>query len=200
MSEVLSIFTATLLGFTILKPVHLLWINLVTDCFPALALGMEKAEPGIMKRKPRSTKAGIFSGGMGVDVVYQGVLVTALTLASYFIGHFMETGTWEITDSAHGMTMAFLTMSMAEVFHSFNMRSQRGSIFALGSQNKTLWIASIGSLIATTLVCEIPLLANAFGFTSIAIEEYLVAIALGAIVIPVVEIVKLFQRLASKNR
>ena len=194
MSEVLSIFTATLLGFIILKPVHLLWINLVTDCFPALALGMEKAEPNIMKRKPREAKAGIFSGGMGVDIVYQGVLVTLLTIGSYFIGHFVETGNWEITNSAHGMTMAFLTMSMAEIFHSFNLRSQRGSIFTLGTHNKVLWFASIGSLIATTLVCEIPFLANAFGFASVGIVEYLIAIALGLIVIPVVELVKLFQR------
>ncbi|MBQ5634541.1 MAG: cation-translocating P-type ATPase, partial [Clostridia bacterium] len=186
MSEVLSIFTATLLGFTILKPVHLLWINLVTDCFPALALGTEKAEPNIMRRKPRDAKAGIFSDGMGVDIAYQGVLVTILTIASYFIGHFMETGNWEIANSAHGMTMAFLTMSMAEIFHSFNMRSQRGSIFRLGSQNKLLWFAGIGSLLATTLVCEVPFLANAFGFASVDAVEYLIAIALGLVVIPVV--------------
>ena len=200
MSEVLSIFTATLLGFTILKPVHLLWINLVTDCFPALALGTEKAEPNIMRRKPRDAKAGIFSDGMGVDIAYQGVLVTILTIASYFIGHFMETGNWEITNSAHGMTMAFLTMSMAEIFHSFNMRSQRGSIFRLGSQNKFLWFAGIGSLLATTLVCEVPFLANAFGFASVDLVEYLIAIALGLIVIPVVEIVKLIQRAIHKNK
>lgn len=200
MSEVLSIFTATLLGFTILKPVHLLWINLVTDCFPALALGTEKAEPNIMRRKPRDAKAGIFSDGMGVDIAYQGVLVTILTIASYFIGHFMETGNWEITNSAHGMTMAFLTMSMAEIFHSFNMRSQRGSIFRLGSQNKFLWFAGIGSLLATTLVCEVPFLANAFGFASVDVVEYLIAIALGLIVIPVVEIVKLIQRAIHKNK
>ena len=200
MSEVLSIFTATLLGFTILKPVHLLWINLVTDCFPALALGTEKAEPNIMRRKPRDAKAGIFSDGMGVDIAYQGVLVTILTIASYFIGHFMETGNWEITNSAHGMTMAFLTMSMAEIFHSFNMRSQRGSIFRLGSQNKLLWFAGIGSLLATTLVCEVPFLANAFGFASVDAVEYLIAIALGLIVIPVVEIVKLIQRAVHKNK
>ena len=194
MSEVLSIFTATLMGFIILKPVHLLWINLVTDCFPALALGVEKAEPDIMKRKPREAKAGIFSGGMGTDIAYQGVLVTILTILSYFIGHFMETGNWEITNSAHGMTMAFLTMSMAEIFHSFNMRSQRGSIFTLGTHNKVLWFAGIGSLIATTLVCEIPFLANAFGFASVGIYEYLLAIALGLVVVPVVELVKLVQR------
>ena len=199
MSEVLSIFTATLMGFTILKPVHLLWINLVTDCFPALALGTEKAEPNIMKRKPREAKAGIFSGGMGIDIAYQGVLVTVLTLASYFIGHYMETGDWTISNSAHGMTMAFLTMSMAEIFHSFNMRSQCGSIFKLGSQNKLLWLASIGSLVATTLVCEVPFLANAFGFASVGFDEYLVAIALGFIVIPVVEIVKLIQRHVGKK-
>ena len=199
MSEVLSIFTATLMGFTILKPVHLLWINLVTDCFPALALGTEKAEPNIMKRKPREANAGIFSGGMGIDIAYQGVLVTVLTLTSYFIGHYMETGDWTITNSAHGMTMAFLTMSMAEIFHSFNMRSQRGSIFKLGSQNKLLWLASIGSLVATTLVCEVPFLADAFGFASVGLSEYLVAIGLGFVVIPVVEIVKLIQRHVGKK-
>ena len=125
MSEVLCIFAATLMNFTVLEPVHLLWINLVTDCFPALGLGMEKAEPNIMRRKPRDAKAGIFADGMGFDVAYQGVLVTVLVLVSYFIGHFVETGTWAITDSAHGTTMAFLTISFAEIFHSFNMRSQR---------------------------------------------------------------------------
>ncbi len=194
MSEVLCIFTATLLGFTILKPVHLLWINLVTDCFPALALGMEKAERNIMQRKPRDAKAGIFSGGMGVDVVYQGIMVAVLVLFSYFVGHFMETGNWTITDSSHGMTMAFLTMSMAEIFHSFNMRSQRGSVFRMGSHNKTLWIAAVGSLLATTAVCEIPLLANAFGFEPVSPEEYGMAILIGFCVIPIVEIVKLIQR------
>ena len=198
MSEVLSIFTATLMGFTILKPVHLLWINLVTDCFPALALGTEKAEPNIMKRKPRDAKAGIFAGGMGVDIAYQGVLVTILTILSYFIGHFVETGNWEITNSAHGMTMAFLTMSMAEIFHSFNMRSQRGSIFKLGSHNKMMIGAAIFTLIATTVVCEIPFLANAFQFSSVSLAEYAVAIGLGLLVIPIVEIVKFYQRKAAK--
>ncbi len=194
MSEVISIFAATLLGFTILEPVHLLWINLVTDCFPALALGMEKAEPDIMRRKPRAARAGIFSGGMGIDIAYQGLLVSALVLISYFVGHFMESGMWEIANSPDGTTMAFLTMSMAEIFHSFNMRSQRGSIFGLRSQNTFLLIASAAALVATTLVCEVPFLAGAFGFTSINFAEYAVAIALGAVVIPVVEGVKFIQR------
>ena len=200
MSEVLSIFSATLMGFTILKPVHLLWINLITDTFPALALGVEKAEPNIMRRQPRNAKSGIFADGMGVDIAYQGVLVTLLTLASYFIGHYMESGLWEIVDSADGMAMAFLTMSMAEVFHSLNMRSQRASIFSLPTQNPTLLMAAAASIIVTTLVCEVPFLANAFGFASISLAEYGIAVALGALVIPVVELVKLVQRTVAKKK
>ena len=200
MSEVLSIFFATLMGFTILQPVHLLWINLVTDCFPALALGMEKAEPDIMKRKPRDAKAGIFAGGMGVDIAYQGAFITLLTLGSYFIGHYMESGVWEITNSAHGTTMAFVTMSMAEIFHSMNMRSQRGSIFKLGSHNKVLFWAGLGSLLATTLVCEVPFLAAAFEFTSVEPMEYVVALVMGALIIPVVELVKFIQRKMNKEK
>ena len=90
--------------------------------------------------------------------------------------------------------LAFLTLSLAEIFHSFNMRSQRGSIFKMRSQNKVLWIASLGSLLATTLVCEIPFLANAFGFAPVGLLEYAIAVGLGAIVIPVVELVKFIQR------
>ena len=199
MSEVLSIFTATLLGFTILKPVHLLWINLVTDCFPALALGMEKAEPNIMRRKPRNAKAGIFADGMGFDIAYQGLLVTILVLVSYFIGAYNEYGKIVFDmDSSHGMTMAFLTMSMAEIFHSMNMRSQRQSIFKLGSQNKFLLLAGLGSFIATTVVCEVRFLADAFGFEHVGFNEYAIAIVLGLCVIPVVEIVKLIQRKITK--
>lgn len=194
LSEVISIFAATLLGFTILQPVHLLWINLVTDCFPALALGMEKGERDIMRRSPRPASAGVFAGGMGVDIAYQGLVVSALTLVSYFIGHYIESGVWEIANSPDGTTMAFLTMSMAEIFHSFNMRSQRGSIFAIGNHNKMLYFAAVGSLIMTTAVCEIPLLAEAFGFASVELNEYLIAIGLGFCVIPIVELVKFIQR------
>lgn len=199
-SEVLSIFIATLLGFTILKPVHLLWINLVTDTFPALSLGMERAEPNVMKRKPRNTKDGIFSNGMGVDVAYQGVVLTILVMASFFLGQLLSTGTIALAECPHGVTMAFLTMSMVEIFHCFNMRSQRQSMFSLKSHNKMLWIASIVSLIATTLVCEVPFLANAFGFTSVEWYEYLVAVGLGALIIPIVETVKFFQRRRAKKK
>lgn len=198
MSEVVSIFVATLLGFTILKPVHLLWINLITDCFPALALGMERAEPDIMRRRPREARSGVFSGGLGFDVAYQGLLVSVMTLLSYFIGHFMESGVWEIANSADGMTMAFLTLSMAEIFHSLNLRSQRGSIFRLKGQNKALNLAALASLILTTLVIEVPFLAHAFGFATIELGEYAVAMGLAVMMIPLVELVKWMQRRTAK--
>lgn len=199
MSEVLSIFFSTLMGFTILHPVHLLWINLITDCFPALALGMEKGDADIMERKPRSSKDGIFSSGLGVDVVYQGILVTLLTLTAYFVGHYMESGLWEIKQSADGITMAFLTLSFAEIFHSFNMRSQRGSIFKMNKQNKFLWGAGIVSLVLTTIVIYVPFLAKAFEFEHINIWEYVIAILIAACIIPIVEIVKLIQRKKSEK-
>ena len=200
MSEVLSIFIATLFGFIILKPVHLLWINLVTDCFPALALGLEGEEPNIMQRKPRPSSDGVFSGGVGVDVAYQGFIVTILTLAAYFIGHVMEGGSWASLQSNDGITMAFLTMSMAEIFHSFNMRSQRGSLFSLKKKNPALIWAGIGSLVLTTIILYVPFLADAFGFEHISLAEYAVALGLAFLIIPIVEIVKLFQRSLAKRR
>ncbi|MBQ7699187.1 MAG: calcium-translocating P-type ATPase, PMCA-type [Clostridia bacterium] len=200
LSEVVSVFTATMIGFTLLKPVHLLWINLITDCFPALALGMEKSERDIMGRPPRDPKAGIFSGGVGFDCVYQGLMVTVLTFAAYVIGHMMEGGKFEFIDSADGMTMAFLTMSMAEIFHSFNMRTVRKSIFSLKNQNWYLLGAMVLSLILTSAVIYIPGLNTAFGFSSISFTEYAVAMGLAFLVIPIVELVKLIQRAAKKNK
>lgn len=203
LSEVLSIFAATVLGFTILKPVHLLWINLVTDCFPAIALGMEPPEKDIMQRPPRKSTDGIFAGGMGADVIYQGIVVTLLTLAAFFIGERMQNGAWRIAESADGMTMAFLTMSMAEIFHSFNMRSQRKSVLTLLGQKSHNWFltgAMLASLLLTTAVIEIPFIADLFGFTSIELSEYVIALALAFAVIPAVELVKLIQRIIEKKK
>ena len=204
MSEVLGVFGATLLGFVLLNPVHLLFINLVTDCFPALALGMEEAEPDTMNRPPRDSKDGIFSGGLGIDVIYQGILVTVITVVAYLIGASFEfkegwfTALRAAGESGHGMTMAFLTMSMCEIFHSFNLRSQRKSVFSLKSHNKILWAAMLGSLVLTTLVIEVGPIARAFGFTPIGITEYGISIVLAFLVIPIVEIVKLIQRKIAK--
>ena len=198
LAEVLSIFFATLIGFTILQPVHLLWINLITDCFPALALGMEKSEADIMKRKPRDPKEGIFAGGMGFDVFFQGFIVTVLVMASYLIGHYYESGVLEFVDSADGTTMAFLTLSMVEIFHSLNMRSRRGSIFKMETHNKFLYGAMIASLVLTTAVIEVPFLAAAFEFTPIDLPEYAIALGLAVLIIPIMEIVKAVQRSMGK--
>ncbi len=200
LAEVLSIFIATLLGFTILKPAHLLWINLTTDCFPALALGMEKSEKDSTKKAPRDSKDGIFANHMGTDILIQGILITVLTLAAYFIGHRIESGVWEIANSSDGMTMAFLTLSLVEIFHSFNMRSRTGSIFKLETRNKYLWLSMIASLVFTTAVVYVPFLSNAFGFEHINFVEYLVAIAIAVSIIPIMEIIKFIQRKSLKNK
>lgn len=198
LAEVLAIFFSTMIGFTILKPVHLLWINLITDCFPALALGLEKSESDIMKKKPRDPKEGIFAGGMGFDVAFQGVVVTILVMLSYLIGHRIESGVWEFVNSADGTTMAFLTLSMVEICHSLNMRSRRGSIFKLNSHNVFLYGAMLVSLILTTVVIEVPFIAKAFQFTPIDFIEYLIALGLAVLIIPIMEIVKAIQRKLGK--
>ncbi|MBR5497543.1 MAG: cation-translocating P-type ATPase [Clostridia bacterium] len=216
LSEVLSIFFATLLGFTILEAPHLLWINLVTDCFPALALGVEKPESDIMRRKPRSAKAGVFSGGLGIDVLYQGALVTVLTLVAYFFGvnWGLPSAEWLFTNisladpilhdrALTGTTMAFLTMSMCEIFHSLNLRSQRGSVIkmmAKGSFNIPLFGSMLAALVMTTAVIEIDFLAKAFDFVKLDLAHYGVAMGLAVCIIPIVEIVKAIQRAATKNK
>ena len=200
MSEVLSIFFATLLGFVILKPVHLLWINLITDSLPALALGTEACEQNLMQRPPRNPKDGIFAGGVGFDVAYQGLFVTILTMAAFFIGERMQNGAWAIVNSTDGTTMAFLTMSMAEIFHSFNMRSQRQSIFTMKCQNIYLWGAAILSLVLTLVVLYVPFLRVAFSFEHISFLEYGIALCLAFMIIPLVEIVKAIQRAITKRK
>ena len=203
LAEVISVFIATMLGFTLLRPMHLLWINLITDTFPALALGMEEGEPDLMKRKPRDDKEGIFAGGVGVNVVLQGAFIGVLTLLSYWIGHGFETGSWawEFGDvSPDGMTMAFLTLSMTEMFHSFNVRSIRHSVFSIRKQNKYLWGAFLFSLLTTLLVIYIPGINTAFEFEAISLTEYFIALGLALTVIPFVEITKLIVRAAEKRK
>lgn len=202
LSEVVSIFIATLMGFTLFEPVHLLWINLITDCFPALALGLEKGEKDIMNRQPRNSKDGIFAGGMGFDVLYQGIMVSVLTLLAYFFGTNqmgiqLAHGTPEVIHQ-NGMTMAFLTLAMSEIFHSFNMRSRRRSIGKMGSINKYLVGAMVLSLVLSTVVIYVPFLAKAFDFAHISIVEYALSLLLAICVIPIVEIVKAIQRAREK--
>ena len=200
LAEVLAVFSATLMGFTILKPVHILWINLITDTLPAVALGMEDAEKDVMQRPPRSRKESIFAEGLGFDIAFQGLVIAALTVLSYFVGHRMESGSWAVAQSPAGMTMAFLTLSMIEIFHSFNMRSRTQSLFSIGKQNIWLWGTLAFSLLVTAAVVFVPFLNRAFSFQPITVTEYLTALALALAVIPVVEAEKAVRRRASRNR
>lgn len=203
LAEVVAVFFATMLGFTLLRPMHLLWINLITDTFPALALGMEDGESDLMKRKPRPSKEGIFAGGVGINVVLQGIFIGLLTLLSYWIGHFIEAGKWEWTFDGmneHGMTMAFLTLSMTEMFHAFNARSINHSLFTIKKQNKFMWGAFLLSLLLTVCVIYIPGLNTAFEFTAISLKEFAIAIALAITVIPFTEISKFVTNLVRKKR
>ena len=194
LAEVIAVFVASLIGFTILKPVHLLWINLITDCFPAIGLGMEAEEADIMKRAPRDPKDSIFSDGVGVEIALQGFVIALLTLIAYFVGHYVESGVWEIAQSADGMTMAFLTLSLLEMFHSFNMRSRTRSIFHLKTKNSFLNGSLLMSFILTTAVIYVPFLRRAFSFEHISLLEYVVAVLIAVSIIPIMEIVKLMKR------
>ena len=205
-AEVLSVFVATLVGFTIFQPVQLLWINLITDCFPALALGMEDAEGNVMKRKPRNASDGVFAGGMGLDIAVQGVIITVLVLASFFVGVYFDMGYIDIADmiagtaDEEGVTMAFITLSMVEIFHCFNMRSRRASLFSMKKQNKWLWGAALLALILTVVVVEVPFLAEMFGFMELPIEALAWAIGLAFLIIPIMEVYKAVMRGIEKNQ
>ena len=199
LSEVFTIFIATL--FTIgtghvFGAVHLLFINLITDCLPALSLGMEKPERDIMQRAPRDPKESVFARGLGFGVVYQGILVAALTLISYALGYY-------VIDQGNGVlatTMAFVTLSMAEVFHSFNMRSLKGSIFKMKYQNKWLWGAGIISAFLTTILVTIEPIAKVFSLEQLDIGVYALSLVVAFCIIPLVEIVKLITRCIDKKK
>ncbi|MBQ8907873.1 MAG: cation-translocating P-type ATPase [Clostridia bacterium] len=202
LAEVLAVFTASLLGVTVLKPTHLLFINLITDTFPALALGVEKAEKDAMRRPPRGSHEGIFAGGLGIDVLYQGTLVAILTLVAYFIGQLTDPAYVAGGESALGITMAFFTMSMCEIFHSLNMRSGRHSLFSLRTLNKPLLLAMLASVLFSTLIIEVPFLAVLFDFvpTGLDLSHYLVSLGLSILIIPLVELVKLLQRTVARAK
>ena len=199
LSEVLTIFLAAVMSFTVLKPVHLLWINLITDSIPAIALGTEKAEPGIMHRHPRSTKDGIFAGGMGTAIIIQSAAVTLITLSAYFIGCSFQFGEWCIKTSSLGMSMAFVALSLSEIFHSFNMRSRSLSLFQLKSQNVILWLGCIASLALTMLILFVPPIARVFSFTTLTFPQFLIAAGLAILIIPIVEVEKLIFRMRHKD-
>ena len=153
-----------------------------------------------MKRPPRKADDGIFAGGMGFDIAFQGIIVTIITLASYFIGDYIERGSFAIGNSADGTTMAFLTLSLIEMFHSFNMRSRRGSIFTMKTQNWWLWASLAASFVMTVAVIYVPFLRTAFKFAEISFVEFLVAVGLALTIIPIMEITKFIQRRIEKKK
>ena len=199
LAEVIAVFFATLFTplLTLLRPMHLLWINLITDTFPAIALGMEDGEADLMKRDPRNDKEGIFSHGLGVNIILQGVYIGILTLVAFYIGVSMggaESG------QMLGSTMAFLTLALTETFHSFDVRSIRHSVFSLKKQNKYLWAAAIFSLLLTLSVVLIDPLAAIFEFAVIGWTELLICVGLSLSVVLFTEITKLVQNTVAKRR
>ena len=197
--EVLTVFLMTMFGWDILKPVQLLWINLVTDTLPAIALGVEPVEDGIMKRKPRGKKSNFFSGGVASSIIYQGLVETALVLSAYGLG--LAIGP-HVDNMAmqHGdaLTMAFLTLGLIQLFHAFNSKYVHQSIFSSHTfANKWFnWAILISALIMAAV--EIPFLTRLFDVTELNCEQWAVVLGAGIIMILIVEIVKFFQRKMGK--
>ena len=206
LAEVFSVFIATLVGFTIFQPVQLLWVNLVTDCFPALALGMEDAEGDIMRRKPRKASDGVFAGHMGMDCIVQGIAITLLVLASFFVGVYFDMGYISIADMVagtadeEGVMMAFITLNMVEIFHCFNMRSRRASLFTMKKQNWWLWGSAAMALVLTVIVTDVPALAQMF-FGNVTLEPrgVICALLIALLIIPIVEVYKAIMRHVEKE-
>ncbi len=193
-AEVIYVFLASAFGITIVTPAQLLWINMVTDSTPGLALGMEKAEGDLMKRKPRKSDESVFSDGVGVSTILHGILMAVIVLASFFIGQHIELGKCGIFESVDGMTMAFLTANLVEMFYAICMRTQKGSIFTMQTRNKWLVGSFILSLVFTLAVVYVPILSNLFGLAPVSLFEFGVAFGLAFLVIPIVEVAKFFQR------
>lgn len=193
-AEVIYVFLASAFGITIVTPAQLLWINMVTDSTPGLALGMEKAEGNLMKRKPRNSNEGVFSDGAGSSMIIHGVIMAFIVLLSFFIGQYIELGHYGVFESVDGMTMAFLTANLVEMFYAICMRTQKGSIFKMKTRNKWLLGSFMLSLIFTAGVIYIPALSKLFGLATISFKEFAIAFGLAFLVIPITEVAKYFQR------
>lgn len=193
-AEVIYVFLASAFGITIVTPAQLLWINMVTDSTPGLALGMEKAEGNLMKRKPRNSNEGVFSDGAGSSMIIHGVIMAFIVLLSFFIGQYIELGHYGVFESVDGMTMAFLTANLVEMFYAICMRTQKDSILKIKTRNKWLLGSFVLSLVFTLIVIYVPVLSKLLGLASISFKEFAIAFGLAFLVIPIVEIAKYFQR------
>jgi len=187
LAEVLAIFAASLAGWHLFLPIHLLWINLITDCFPAIALGLEKAEPELMRQPPRSSGEGVFAGGMAIGIIWQGCAVAALTLLSFALGN--------PAGLTVAMTMAFVTLSVGEIFHAWNMRSRNRSIFSLTTANPYLAGAMLLCICMDLLLLYVPTLSGLFRIAALSGPQLLTSLLLAFAIIPLVELVKLKNRI-----
>ena len=208
MSEVIIMFFASLFNFTILTPVHLLWINMVTDSLPGLALGMEKAEGDVMRRKPRASTDGIFSHGAGADMVWQGIYLAIIELAAYFIGFHLEQGSFDGvfrgTVCVNAMAMAFLTVNFAEMMCAVNMRSRWGSLFSKHMlKNINWWLvgAFAVTMLLTLAAVYLPGLQQVFDIQpgTFQLNELLISAGLALSTVPVFEIGKAIRRASFKK-
>ena len=201
MAEVFIIFFATLFGWDVLQPVHLLWINLVTDTLPAIALGVEPAEPGIMTHKPRGRQSNFFDGGVFGAIMYQGVFQTILVLAVYGWGLIFPEHHTQAEIHADALTMAFATLGLIQLLHAFNVKSVYQSVFKVGLfRNKTFnWAIPVAFvLLMATIV--VPGFNNLFHVSHLSLTQWLAVIVGSFLIVVLVELVKAIQRALGKDK
>lgn len=201
MAEVFIIFFATLFGWDVLQPVHLLWINLVTDTLPAIALGVEPAEPGIMTHKPRGRQSNFFDGGVFGAIMYQGVFQTILVLAVYGWGLVFPEHHTQAEIHADALTMAFATLGLIQLLHAFNVKSVYQSVFKVGLfRNKTFnWAIPVAFvLLMATIV--VPGFNYLFHVSHLSLTQWLAVIVGSFLIVVLVELVKAIQRALGKDK
>ena len=201
MAEVFIIFFATLFGWDVLQPVHLLWINLVTDTLPAIALGVEPAEPGIMTHKPRGRQSNFFDGGVFGAIMYQGVFQTILVLAVYGWGLVFPEHHTQAEIHADALTMAFATLGLIQLLHAFNVKSVYQSVFKVGLfRNKTFnWAIPVAFvLLMATIV--VPGFNSLFHVSHLSLTQWLAVIVGSFLIVVLVELVKAIQRALGKDK
>lgn len=195
LGEVLTLFVMTMLGWEILAPVQILWINLVTDTFPAIALGVEPAEPGIMKRKPRGRTSNFLSGGVMTNILYQGFFEGAITLAVYAFAIMNPVHSSTALVHADALTMAYATLGLIQLFHAFNSKTIHQSIFKVGLfKNKFFNWALIASALLLVLTIMVPGFNAMFHVTKLALSQWLVVLIGGLMIVVITEVVKYGQR------
>lgn len=195
LGEVLTLFMMTMLNWSIFAPVQILWINLVTDTFPAIALGVEKGEKNIMQQKPRGSRSNFLSNGVGSSIIYQGLLEGLLTLGVYWIALNYPFHHTSAQIHADALTMAYATLGVLQLFHAFNSKSIHGTIFRKETfNNKYFNLAVISSAILLAMTIFVPAFNQTFHVTTLALQQWLIVLGAGILMVLIVEVVKFFQR------